>query len=209
MNNKKVFNILIKILKVVIPIILLTWLLSLVDWQEALSLISNIPWYTIVGSLCFFLLAELVIVVRWFYLLHVKNIHISLRKIMKYVFISLFGSNFMPSTIGGDVIKIAGVSRETKENKGLAIASVVADRLYNMVGMVFMLPFSIFVIGKEGYAHFRQNNIENLAFSLFGMTSQFKWIFAKFKEIWASANGWFTSPMYFFPFLLLSIISGI
>jgi uncharacterized membrane protein YbhN (UPF0104 family) len=67
-------------------------------------------------------------------------------------FAGLFASNVLPTTFGGDVLRLAGAVR-LGLSTSLAAASLVVDRLVGMTGMALMLPFSI--PGLTAYLHFR------------------------------------------------------
>jgi hypothetical protein len=47
----------------------------------------------------------------------------------------------LPTTVGGDVVRLVG-SIQQKHNPVISAASLVADRLIGMLGMVMILPFS-------------------------------------------------------------------
>lgn len=119
--------------------------------------------------------------------------------------ISIFVSNFLPTTIGGDVVKMVGVAREREKDKGLAAASVVADRLYNLAGMAVLLPVALLTIGSQ--LSIFQTSSSWLSISSVGIMHWVNKILSKVKSIWASAKDWFTSPICIFYSLVLSIIS--
>jgi uncharacterized membrane protein YbhN (UPF0104 family) len=119
--------------------------------------------------------------------------------------ISIFVSNFLPTTIGGDVVKMVGVAREREKDKGLAAASVVADRLYNLAGMAVLLPVALLTIGSQ--LSIFQTSSSWLSLSSVGIFHWIEKVISKVKSIWDSAKDWFTSPICVFYSLILSIIS--
>jgi glycosyltransferase 2 family protein len=194
------------LLRFIFPVILIYWLLSKVDWKTVLPLIKQISWITIAGSAVLFFCSHLIFAFRWRYLLRLKNIFIPYLKLLGYVFISIFVSNFLPTTIGGDIVKMVGVAKDRVSDKGLAAASVIADRLYNLAGMAVLLPAAIAIIGTQvGLLHSSTNS---------GLTSSgvsiIPWIKNAWKRVlklWESAKEWFTSPWCIINSLILSIIS--
>lgn len=54
----------------------------------------------------------------------------------------LFASNFLPTTIGGDVVRLTGVM-QMGFDRAICLASIAADRLIGMAGMVFTMPFGL------------------------------------------------------------------
>ena len=61
---------------------------------------------------------------------------------MRLTFAMLFASNFLPTTIGGDVVRLAGAIR-LGFDQASCVASLVVDRLIGMAGMAMALIFAI------------------------------------------------------------------
>lgn len=101
---------------------------------------------------------------------------------------------------------MVGVARDRENDKGLAAASVVADRLYNLAGMFALLPAAVAIIGTQ-VGLFRGSNTSGLESSLAGFTPWISKVWSKIKQIWDSAKEWFTSPWCIVYSLILSIIS--
>ncbi len=57
------------------------------------------------------------------------------------MFAGLFASNFLPSTVGGDVVRVVGVL-SGRGSRVAGAATVVMDRLIGLLSMLFILPFS-------------------------------------------------------------------
>lgn len=125
----------------ILSLALLGWLLWKQNWNEIFLAIKDLPLWTF--FLCFGLLLVRHIwnTVRWFLLLRAQNIRLQFIKALKFVFMGLFVSNFLPSMVGGDVVRIAGILKET-ENRIAGAASVIVDRVVGVFGMLFFLPFS-------------------------------------------------------------------
>ncbi|MEX0787198.1 MAG: lysylphosphatidylglycerol synthase transmembrane domain-containing protein, partial [Anaerolineales bacterium] len=79
---------------------------------------------------------------RWLMLVRALGIRIGYFDAFRLVLAGLFASNFLPSTVGGDVTRIAGIIPRSSD-KLAGAASVVADRLVSLVGMCFLIPFSL------------------------------------------------------------------
>jgi hypothetical protein len=54
----------------------------------------------------------------------------------------LFASHFLPTTIGGDVVRLAGVM-QMGFDRAICLASIAADRLVGLAGMMFVVPFGL------------------------------------------------------------------
>lgn len=79
---------------------------------------------------------------RWHVLMHSAGTGITPRQSIRLTFAMLFSSNFLPTTIGGDVVRLAGAIR-LGYNQAISLASLVVDRLVGMTGMAMALPFGI------------------------------------------------------------------
>lgn len=73
---------------------------------------------------------------------------ITIRQSLRLTFAMLFSSNFLPTTIGGEVVRLAGAIR-LGFDRATCVASLVVDRLVGMTGMAMALPF-----GLPGYIQY-------------------------------------------------------
>jgi uncharacterized membrane protein YbhN (UPF0104 family) len=79
---------------------------------------------------------------RWYILLRSGNVKISLSRAIALTFTGLFGNNFLPTTIGGDVVRLAG-AMQLGYDRAVCLASIAADRLLGALGNAFILPFGL------------------------------------------------------------------
>ncbi|MBL8062020.1 MAG: flippase-like domain-containing protein [Anaerolineales bacterium] len=100
-------------------------------------------------SLLYFFLALLVLLVsrmfaatRWYILLRSAGVDISLLRAIMLMFTGNFSSNFLPSTIGGDVVRLGG-AMQMGYDRAICLASLVVDRLIGMAGMILALPLGL------------------------------------------------------------------
>jgi hypothetical protein len=54
----------------------------------------------------------------------------------------LFASNFLPTTIGGDVVRLTGVM-QMGFDRAICLASIAADRIVGLAGMALVVPFGL------------------------------------------------------------------
>jgi uncharacterized membrane protein YbhN (UPF0104 family) len=68
-------------------------------------------------------------------------------------FTGLFANNFLPTTIGGDAVRLAG-AMQLGYDRAVCLASIAADRLMGALGNAFTLPLGLIptlhVIGHGG-----------------------------------------------------------
>lgn len=132
----------------VLSFVLFIWLIGRQDWKIAWQNISSLPLWIILLVLALYFLRGLLNGVRWQVLLHAAKIHIPLRETEKIVFLGMFVSNFLPTTIGGDTVRFLSLLRYTSQ-RALAFASVVLDRLVNVVAMFTVMPFTLWTYGSS------------------------------------------------------------
>lgn len=133
---------LIRVAGTLITISLLLYLFFMQGWSEILAGIRLIPTWMLIASLGLTLVSRLAVTGRWHVLLVSAGISISARNSLRITFAGLFATNFLPTTIGGDVIRLAGAIR-LKYDAAVCAASLVVDRLVGMAGMAMVLPFCL------------------------------------------------------------------
>ncbi len=121
---------------------LLIYLLSRQGWAEILSAAGQISWWRFLLAFVLVMVSRLAVAGRWHVLMHSAGTGITLRQSLRLTFAMLFSSNFLPTTIGGDVVRLAGAIR-LGFDQAVSLASLVVDRLVGMAGMAMALPFGI------------------------------------------------------------------
>ena len=135
-------NRLLRWLGSLIAIGLLVFLFFQQGWEEIFKALRSITWGNFLFSLFLIFLSRFSVTARWYVLLRATDLDVSLRDVFRLTFAGLFGSNFLPTTIGGDLIRLAGAI-QLKLDGGIAAASLIVDRLVGMFGMAIMLPFGL------------------------------------------------------------------
>ncbi len=123
--------------------VLIVWLLtgtSLHDIGTALQA-AHFPTLLLAFSLHF--LGCFISVVRWRLLLQAQHIIMPLPFLLKSYMVAIFFNNLLPSTIGGDVVRIHDTCR-MGNNKGGAIAAVFLDRLLGIFILMGFVLYSLF-----------------------------------------------------------------
>jgi len=123
---------------------LLGWMLSRQDWFEIRSLAERLPPAILAGAFAFAVISQAWSALRWWVLLRFQGIAVGYGQVFRLTVSGLFASNFLPGTIGGDVLRVAGILPRCPDG-AVGIASVVLDRLVGMTAMLFVLPVSLTV----------------------------------------------------------------
>lgn len=138
-------NILNNFLRFGLSVVLLWWLSTKIDFARTLEVIKSADFAYIVYAMVLFVGIMFILIGRWFVFIKALDLKVSFGKAMRYYLIGLFGNLFMPSAIGGDVIKIVGLCHGSQD-KPKVVASVLVDRLSGFAGMVVVATIS-FIFG--------------------------------------------------------------
>lgn len=123
-------------------IALLVYLLEKHGWNELLESLQRISWPYFLLAFVMVFLSRMAVIGRWYILLHSARVEISFWDAVRLVFSGLFASNFLPTTIGGDLVRFLGAVRLNLDAATCA-ASLVVDRLIGMAGMASVLPLGL------------------------------------------------------------------
>ena len=132
-----------------LAVVLLVILLKEEGGDDITSALKRVSiWYFLAGG-GVLLISRLFVVARWHILLRSAGIDISFWRTAMLTFTGLFSSNFLPTTIGGDVVRLAGAMQQGYD-RAICLASMVADRLIGMAGMLVTLPFGLIPVLSIG-----------------------------------------------------------
>lgn len=120
---------------------LLAWLLARQDWRTLLESLRSVPISSLILAMSLLAARHFAYTLRWSLLLRAQYIHLEYWSLLGMQYASLFASNFLPTTVGGDVARLAGVLSRAQD-KVAGAASVAVDRALGAFGMLFVLPFS-------------------------------------------------------------------
>ena len=127
----------------ILAIILLVFLLREDGWNEILAAMRKIQIVNLFWAALLFLISRIAVVGRWHVLLRSGGVNIRFKDSALLTFTGLFASNFLPTTIGGDVLRLAGTIRMGFD-RAVCLASIAADRLIGMLGMFMAAPLGLF-----------------------------------------------------------------
>lgn len=127
-NRKQALSLALRIILSVAMLGVLVWRVPSFDADEVVPEVTarTVLWLVVAALLT---LAGLVLsALRWQRVLQVLGLHADLRRLLSHYLAGQFVSNVLPTTIGGDVLRVSRLSRETGESPG-TFASVVLERL--------------------------------------------------------------------------------
>ena len=99
-------------------------------------------------GILFFILAIFIASVRLRFIIEAQDIAVTFKEAVSLTFIGYFFNNFLPTSVGGDLVKGYYLSHKT-DNKAGSYASVFVDRVIGLVTMILMAFVALFFV-KEG-----------------------------------------------------------
>lgn len=190
-SDKRQF--LIRLAGTVLAIVLIVVLIRQQGWSDILSALKKISFTDILLAVILIVASRFFVIGRWFILLRSGGVKISFSDTTALTFTGLFSANFLPTTIGGDVVRLAG-AMQMGYDRAVCLASIAADRLVGMLGMIFTLPYGLFLAFTtlgHGAA------IQSIAFSAF-----FTRLNNFIKRTLQTFSLWFKKPLALFASLV-------
>ncbi len=144
--KKKALLILLRLAVVAIGIGFgLRWFLKGDNRQEITQAFGQLNLWILMLALGVFVISQVLVAFRWWLLLRSQKIYITLSAAIKLHYLGLFYNNFMPSSVGGDLVRAWYVGKHT-DRKYQAALSVFVDRAIGL--------FSTFLIAIFFYLTF-------------------------------------------------------
>lgn len=134
-SQKKIKSLLSSLLRFGLSAVLLIYIFSKIDAEQTLAVVKTADIRFIIYAFLVFFTISFLLLLRWSVFIKALKLEAPFFSIVRYFFIGLFGNLFLPSAIGGDVIKIFGLCRYSTQ-KAKVVASVLLDRLSGFAGMV-------------------------------------------------------------------------
>lgn len=132
MQWKKVFN----FIRVAVTILLIGYLIQKMDLKAVIMTLKVPKVEFILLAILAFFTFFLLLTLRWKLILATKNINFSFLNLLKTWLIAFFFSNILPTTIGGDFIRVI----DTGSGKSKSFSVVLMDRMTGFIGLfLFML----------------------------------------------------------------------
>lgn len=136
-DNKFGKNIMSFAARLVLSGLLLWFIFSKIDTAQTMDAARTADIGYLICAFLVFVLIHAVLLARWRMFLRALGLTARIFDITRYFFMGLFGNLFLPSAIGGDIIKIVGLCRNSSE-KSKVVASVLLDRLSGFAAIVIV-----------------------------------------------------------------------
>lgn len=141
---------LVRVFGTFVAVGLLVYLLSRQGWDQILASIRQISIGRFLLVLLMASVSRLAIAGRWTSLLLLSGVRLPLGKILRINYAGLFASNFLPTSIGGDIVRLAGAV-QLDSDRARYVSSIAVDRLVGLAGMAVLLPVGAsMALGGQG-----------------------------------------------------------
>ncbi len=140
------------IVKAAVSLGLLGYLVYQADPQKIWDVIAQVGrshglWY-VISAFLFEVAAILLMALRWKKLLSGYGHTIGFQRLSGFYLIGLFFNNFLPTSIGGDVVRIYKVAEET-DDRTSAFASVIIERMLGIAATLSLAITALFFISQQ------------------------------------------------------------
>lgn len=127
-------------------VVLLAVLFSRMDarelWTSAKQ--ASIPWLML--ALALYFVHVVASTWRWRVLLDAQGVHVPPTTLLSSYLVAIFFNNFLPSNIGGDVVRIGDTARRAR-SKTLATTVILVDRGLGLLGLVLVAALGATAVG--------------------------------------------------------------
>jgi len=138
--------------RILVSFALLAILFSRVDAGELWSTARSASPVWILIALSIYLVHVMAATWRWYVLLHAQDITAAPGMLFSSYLVAIFFNNFLPSNIGGDVVRVSDTAGRAG-SKTLATTIVIVDRGLGLLALVFIAAMGATVMGRvQGHA---------------------------------------------------------
>jgi uncharacterized membrane protein YbhN (UPF0104 family) len=125
------------LLRIGVSVCLLGWFASKIDLHGLLEAFLSLSIYAWGIAFLMYLASQIVSSTRWYILARALDFPGPWSMYLRYYFIGMYFSLFLPTSVGGDVLKVVFISHgESKKLR--ATYSVLADRLFGLAAMFLL-----------------------------------------------------------------------
>jgi uncharacterized membrane protein YbhN (UPF0104 family) len=140
------------LLRIGLSVCLLTWLISRTNRHDLLAAFLDLSFFAWAIAFLMYLASQVISSFRWYFLAHALDFPRPWVAYLRYYFVGMYFNLFLPTSVGGDVLKMHFISRG-EPKKLRATYSLVADRLFGLAAM-FLLGASAVLIGHGILPHY-------------------------------------------------------
>ncbi len=136
------------IIKVAVSAGLLTVLLKMADLEVVADAVSRADWRLIALSFVLWYVHYTTAASRWRLIARLHHADASLGFYVRSYMVTHFFNNFLPSTVGGDIVRVYDTWK-TGATKAGAAATVLVDRILGVLALAIVAAIGVFILGQR------------------------------------------------------------
>ena len=137
--------------RVMISALLLGLLFSWSDTGNVLQLAVSLNVFVFMICLFLMLVIHMIAAYRWHIFAKTDNPQVPVSKLFSFYLVGLFFNNFLPTAVGGDVVRSFDLYKYSGRGKA-AVVSVLIERFAGMTAQVFVALIAVLI----GYSYFKE-----------------------------------------------------
>jgi uncharacterized membrane protein YbhN (UPF0104 family) len=122
-------------------------LLAVIPFRDLVESIGAVRPYVWLIAIAVYLSLHFIGVLKWRLLLNTAGAGLSIRNAARCYYYGLFGNIFLPSIVGGDVVRAGLAFTMTRERSAVVLGSLV-DRVLDLVGLATIAGFGILLLPR-------------------------------------------------------------
>lgn len=127
------------------------WLIAKdLEWPALKETFADLELWTLLVGIVVFAASQCLLGFRWWLLLRAQKIAVSPWLAIKLNFLGLFFSNFLPSSVGGDLVRAWYVSRHSSRKMQAALG-VLIDRIMGLMATLLIAFTAIFLFMRGAH----------------------------------------------------------
>lgn len=132
------------LLKALVSLSLLAFLFWRTDIDGFINTIKGAKLPLLLFCLLLYVLSQLISTLRWQCLLNAEEFHVPFTRLVLFYFEGMFFNLFLPTLIGGDVVRGYNLYRYTRKG-GESLASILVDRLSGLMAMMAIALLALLI----------------------------------------------------------------
>jgi uncharacterized protein (TIRG00374 family) len=128
---------LVTILKLVVTLFLFYWVVAQIEVSPLLYNLKNADITYLIGAIFIHAIAFVLFSLRWWYLYRIQDPHRPYKTTIGSYYLGLFCNNFLPTGIGGDIVRIIRL-RNVGFNTHILVSSTMLDRIIGLSSILLM-----------------------------------------------------------------------
>ena len=145
------------ILRVIVSIVLLSYLVSMLDWQVVMQLKPEIAFVVILGA-AIFMATQCLMSLRWKLILDCElHDSVAYLSLLRYYTVAQFFNILLPGSVGGDAVRATSASRKYNIDIKRSLAVVVSERFFGLAALTFIISLGFVInpvlLKKVGFFH--------------------------------------------------------